>query len=89
MGNVKLDFTEAVVRGREVVVEATAYAGDVVLVVPEGFEVDLTGVQASLGTVKNKVRPGRSGGPRLRVVGRTVLGDVVARHPRRSRFLPR
>jgi hypothetical protein len=89
MGNVKLDFTEAVIRGHEVVVEATAYVGDVVLVVPEGFDVDLTGVQVFLGTVRNKVRPGRSGGPRLRVVGRTVLGDVVARHPRRSRFLPR
>jgi uncharacterized protein DUF1707 len=89
MGNVKLDFTEAVVRGREVLIEATAYAGDVVLVVPEGFEVDLTGVQANLGAAKNKVRRGQSTGPRLRVVGRTVLGDVVARHPRRSRFLPR
>jgi uncharacterized protein DUF1707 len=89
VGNVKLDFTDAVVRGREVLVEATAYAGDVVLVVPDGFEVDLTGVQAAgLGSVRNKVRSMGSGGPRIRVVGRSVLGDVVARHPRRSRFLP-
>jgi len=90
MGDVKLDFTEAVIRSREVLVEVSAYVGSVVLIVPEGFVVDVTGVHAGVGTVKNKVAAGgRSDGPRVRVVGRTVLGNVVVRHPRRMRFLPR
>ena len=68
----------------EALIEATR------ILVPEGFVVDITGVQAGMGTVKNKVTAsGRSDGPRVRVVGRTVLGNVVVRHPRRMRFLPR
>jgi hypothetical protein len=90
MGDVKLDFTEAVVRSREVLVDVSAYAGDVVLVVPEGFVVDVSGVQPGLGSVKSKVKPSeRADGPLIRVVGRAVLGSVVVRHPRRTRFLPR
>jgi len=89
MGNVKLDFTEAIVRRREILIEAQAYAGNVVLIVPEGFDVDVEGVQVGVGKVKKRVAPRRSGEPLLRVVGRTVLGDIVVRHPRRMRFLSR
>jgi len=90
LGNVKLDFTEAVIRSREVLVEVSTYVGDVTLLVPEGFVVDVSGVREAVGKVKNKVvKGGRSDGPRVRVVGRTGLGDLLVRHPRRVRFLPR
>jgi hypothetical protein len=90
MGDVKLDFTEAVCRHRVVHVEARAWAGNVVLVVPAGWSVNLDAVSASLGSVKDKVRAAPvAGGPTVIVTGHAAMGTVIARHPRSSRFLPR
>jgi hypothetical protein len=90
MADVRLDFTEAVCRHRVVHVEARAWAGNVVLIVPEGWAVNLDAVTASLGSVKDKVRAAAvPGAPTLVVHGHAAMGAVVARHPRTSRFLRR
>jgi Domain of unknown function (DUF1707)/Cell wall-active antibiotics response 4TMS YvqF len=90
LGSIKLDFTEAVVRSREIFVEAQAGAGSIVLVVPEGYAVDVTGVRSIMGHAKSKVTaPYDSGSPRMVVTGTAFMGDVIVRHPRRSRFLPK
>lgn len=89
-GNIKLDFTEAVVRSRDVLVEAQAGGGSIVLVVPEGYAVDVSGVRSILGSAKSKVTARYdSGSPRMVVTGTAFMGDVIVRHPRRSRFLPK
>ena len=89
MGTVKLDFTEAVLETDEVHVDAIANAGSVVLLVPDGWRVDVDGVSSGMGSVRNKARPPRAGQPTLVVTGRAVMGDVIVRHPRASRWLPR
>ena len=88
-GTVKLDFSEAILSGREVVVEAHAHIGSVVLLVPEGWAVDVDGVRSGVGAVKNRTLPAHTGAPLLRVYGGVGVGDVIVRHPRQSRWLPR
>ena len=41
LGDVKLDFTEAIVRHREIVVQVAAILGSVTLIVPDGIDVRL------------------------------------------------
>lgn len=89
MGSIKLDFSEAVLESAEVHVEAVANAGSVVLLVPEGWRVDMDHVTSGMGSIKNKAVAPRPGTPTLVVSGRAVMGDVVVRHPRASRWLPR
>jgi Domain of unknown function (DUF1707) len=90
LGTIKLDLTSAVIRSREVVIEARANVGSVVVLVPEGFEVVIDDVKPGMGVVRNKVTaPVVSGAPRVRMIGYVGAGDVVVRHPRRSRWLPR
>lgn len=83
-GTIKLDFTDAILSSTEVLIEARANAGDVVLLVPEGWDV------RSSGAVKDRTEAWpRSGAPVLHVKGSVVLGEVIVRHPRRTRWLPR
>lgn len=90
MGSIKLDFTEAIVTRRVVHVDAVASAGSVVLLVPEGWQIDIEQARTAMGSVKNKVvAPPKSGAPLLRVTGRAVMGDIVIRHPRTTRWMPR
>lgn len=89
MGSVKLDFTDAVLESSTIHVEAVANAGSVILLVPAGWRVDLDGVSSAMGTVRNKATAPEPGRPLLRVTGRAVMGDVVVRHPRPTRWLPR
>ncbi len=89
VGSVKLDFTEAVLAGPVVEVDAWANVGSVVMLVPEGWRVDVDGVSSGLGSVKNKTIPPVAGRPTLKVTGRATVGDVTVRHPRNSRWLPR
>jgi hypothetical protein len=84
--SVKLDFTEAGVRLAEVLVEAAAKHGSVVLVVPEGWSVDIDEVTTEHGTAQNKAVAPRPGGTRLRVTGLAKHGSIVVRHPRRRRW---
>lgn len=89
MGSIKLDFTEAVLETGEVHVDAIANAGSVVLLVPDGWRVDVDGVTSGMGSVRNKAHAPRAGQPTLVVTGRAIMGDVIVRHPRTSRWLPR
>jgi hypothetical protein len=84
-GTIKLDFTGADCRHREVDVQARATSGSVVLVVPVGWDVVMNDVSSTSGSVVNRVgsRPGRSG-TLVRVTGQVKSGTVKARYPRRS-----
>jgi Domain of unknown function (DUF1707)/Cell wall-active antibiotics response 4TMS YvqF len=89
MGNIKIDFTEAVCRHREVVVDVTCGAGDITLIVPRGWSARMDEVAVGMGDAKNKATdPPDSGAPTLRVRGRVKSGDVTVRYPRRSRRPP-
>jgi len=88
-GSVKLDFTEAVLATPFVQVAAWANLGSVTMLVPEGWRVDVDGVSAGIGSVRNKTIPPAAGAPTIKVTGRATVGDVTVRHPRNSRWLPR
>jgi len=89
IGSVKLDFSDAVLAGPVIEVVAWANVGSVTLLVPEGWRVDVDGVSGGIGSVKNKTIPPTAGTPTIKVTGRATVGDVVVRHPRNSRWLPR
>jgi len=85
-GSVKLDFTEAVLTGPTLRIDAAVRGGKLVLVTRPGIEVDVDGVSTRGGTLK--ARPAR--GPRQPAVLRVELvgdawgGNVVVRPPRRT-----
>jgi hypothetical protein len=84
-GSIRIDFTEAECRCREVTVDISARSGSVVLIVPKGWGVRLDQASATSGTIKNKVdeRPA-AGLPLIRVRGTVLSGTIKARYPRRS-----
>jgi hypothetical protein len=87
LGNVRLDFTEAIVRSPEVVVAATVWLGEVVLVVPDGIDVRIEGGASVLGERRSTLRgPVTRGGPVYRVGGTVVLGGITVKPPRRPLF---
>ena len=84
--NVKLDFVDARVTSPVVDISLVGGAGDLVIVVPEGYGVDVTHLRNQLGSVKSTVpaRPQR-GRPQLVVRGRACLvawqvGGFLVRH---------
>lgn len=84
-GSIKLDFTEASVPHREVIVRAKAASGSVVLIVPPNWVVVMDDVSSVSGSIVNKV----GGRPSpytqtLRVSGSVHSGAIKARYPRRS-----
>ena len=84
-GSIKLDFTQASVPHREIIVRATAESGSVVLIVPHDWVVVMEDVSSSSGSIVNKV--GGRPGPYvqiLRVSGSVRSGTIKARYPRRS-----
>jgi len=85
-GSARLDFTQATVSHREVVVHVFAQHSGVTLIVPEGWSVDLDGTHPEHGSVKDKVTAPRAGTPRLRVTGTVKHGNVLVRHPRQRRW---
>lgn len=84
-GTVKLDFTTAECRHREMAVQARATSGSVVLIVPVGWNVVMDDVSSTSGSVVNRVgyRPGRPA-TIIRVTGQVKSGTIKARHPRRG-----
>ena len=90
-GNVTIDFTESVLEHDVVRVEVITGTGRIVLVVPQGWAVDASGVTTPyLGSVKNKLSArAKPTAPELVITGTLGLGDVIVRHPRTARFLPR
>jgi hypothetical protein len=86
-GSIKLDFTQARVRHRVVVVRATAKSGSVVLVVPHGWAVVMDDASSGSGSVANKVSGEVSTARHVvRVSGSVGSGVIRARYPRR-RFI--
>jgi len=86
MGDVVLDYSGALFEGPEIHVVALALMGDVVIVVPEGMHVEMSGA-AIMGDKNLRVAPGPThlGLPRLRVRAVAVMGDVTVQTPRASR----
>ncbi len=87
-GGVDLDFRDAVLPGREVLVRAVAILGGVDVVVPpemqviDGGGVAILGGRDIAGSSAESVRPDS---PVLRVVGTCVLGGIdVKRKPRKA-----
>jgi hypothetical protein len=85
-GNVKLDFTEAVITGPTLHIDATVRGGNLIVITRPGVEVDTDGVTNIGGNVR--IRPAR--GPKQPVILRVELtgqawgGNVVARPRRRA-----
>ena len=84
MGNVSIDFTQAVCQQSEITLRATCGSGNIVVIVPRGWGVMLVEAEARMGSVVNKATdPPSPGMPVLRVYGRAGIGNVKIRYPRR------
>jgi len=84
-GSIKLDFTQARMTSREVLVQATAKAGRIVVVVPTDWAVVMDEVTSDSGRVPNKVGGDPSTARHVvRVVGTVGAGVIKARYRRRS-----
>jgi hypothetical protein len=89
LGAVVLDFTEAIVRHREIVVQVAAVLGSVTLIVPDGIDVRMDPGLSIMGERRHRLGgPVTPGGPVYRVRGFVVLGEITVRPPsqRRSVF---
>ncbi|MCX5204507.1 DUF1707 domain-containing protein [Streptomyces sp. NBC_00237] len=82
MGGVTLDFTRTVVRHKVIEVEAHGGMASVVLIVPEGWQVDSDGVDPGIGGLwdKTKGEP-QPGTPLVRVSGNGSMGGIYVRNP--------
>jgi hypothetical protein len=82
MGSVKLDFTLAECRLREVVLEVDGEMGGILIVVPQGWTVRTDELELAIGGLKNRTEgTGTPGAPVLRLTGSCGMGGVVVRHP--------
>ena len=86
LGNVKLDFTSALVSHHRLHIDVRADAGDVVLVVPRGWRVNTDTVRRGMGSVKNRVDQPSRADVEILVTGLIAVGNLVARHPRPERW---
>jgi Domain of unknown function (DUF1707) len=85
-GNIKLDFTEAVLTGPVLRIDAEVRSGNITLVTRPGVVVDADDVTIGSGNVKVR-SPWGPGVPeilRIEVTGRVRSGNITARPPRRS-----
>jgi Domain of unknown function (DUF1707) len=82
LAGVKLDFTRAECRLPEVVIEVNGQQAGVTIVIPDGWAADTTGVDPSLGGMKDKTTTDRlPGTPLIRLIGTGGTAGVVIRHP--------
>jgi DUF1707 SHOCT-like domain len=85
-GNVKLDFTEALITKPTLQLEANVKSGSLVLITKPGIVVDVDNVAVNSGSVT--VRPPKGPQPptilRVEVTGQVRSGSLVARLPRRT-----
>nr|NLI51184.1 DUF1707 domain-containing protein [Propionibacterium sp.] len=83
-GNVKLNFVDAVPVSLVIDIVVDGRAGNLVLVVPEGWGVNTSRVDKGMGSIKNRVAERAAPGhPQIMVRGNNRLGDIVARYPNR------
>ncbi|MFF1462893.1 DUF1707 domain-containing protein [Streptomyces sp. NPDC058330] len=87
-GDVKLDFTEAVINHEVLDLDVyVSVGGNLVLVVRPGIEVITNDLTVGVGDVKDRTTGSDSDVPvvlRVKVTGRLRGGDVVVRYPRRT-----
>ncbi|GGV22863.1 hypothetical protein GCM10010182_51440 [Actinomadura cremea] len=84
LGGAKLDFTRTRCRLPEIEIEAHGQLSGVVLVLPDGWSVDVTGLDPGTGGLTDKTTPDRLAGmPLVRLTGTGGPGGVVVRHPNR------
>lgn len=84
-GGVKLDFTRVECRLPEVAVEAYGETSGVVIVIPDGWAAETSGMDPGSGGLTDETTPGRlPGAPLIRLTGSGGLGGVIIRHPNRA-----
>jgi hypothetical protein len=85
-GNVRLDFTEAMITARTLRINADIRSGNLVLITKPGIVVETDDVAVRSGNVKVKA-PWGAGTPellRIEISGKVRSGNIVARPRRRS-----
>lgn len=87
-GTIKLDLRGAQISGTEIHIHARAVFGNVVLLVPEGVEVDLQ-ARTQIGRTKHEAGPPAPGAPRVVLSGGTFFGDIKIQRRRRWEKLTR
>jgi hypothetical protein len=81
MGNVKIDFSDAICRHRDVWLHAECGWGNIKVLVPRGWTVVVESVSVGSGRLTNKVNtPGSPGLPVLHVEGSVSAGDIKIRY---------
>jgi hypothetical protein len=86
MGRVHLDLRDAQFAEPVVTIHALALMGGVRVTVPEGVDVEVSGLGV-MGTLRRRASgPGLPGGPRVRIVGLALMGEVNVR--RKGTVLP-
>lgn len=84
MAEVKIDFTRADCPHREVVVEVSAAMGQVLVVVPRGWDVRADSLSVGMGNLSNRARERpEPGAPVLRFQGRMEIGQFQIRYANR------
>jgi hypothetical protein len=85
-GNIKLDFTEAVLTGRTLRIDAEVRSGNLTIVTRPGIVVDADDVSIGSGNVKVRAPWGTTPPELLRIelAGRVRSGNITARPPRRT-----
>lgn len=84
MGNIKIDFSQAECRHREVTLDVKSSMGNVTIIVPHGWSVRTHRLHLTVGSVRNKaIDPPHPDVPTLEVTGRAAMGDVKIRYPNR------
>jgi len=85
-GNIKLDFTDAVLTGRTLRIDAEVRSGNLTIVTKPGIVVDADDVSIGSGNVKVRAPWGTTPPELLRIelAGRVRSGNITARPPRRT-----
>jgi hypothetical protein len=86
LGSVDLDFCEAVLSSREIVIDARVLLGTINLVVPDGVQVHVHGTAVLAGSRSPRLR--RAAVPAIATIdirGAVVLGNVNVRGPSKKR----
>lgn len=92
LGDVTLDFTQAVITHDTLRIDLDMRTGTLRLVTPPGVVVDTDSLVIDFGRVKSRVKTRPAGDPgvpvvlRVEIVGRLSYGEVVVRPPRRGLF---
>lgn len=83
-GSSLLDFTEAAFSGPAVSLELDKTGGSTTIIIPDGATVNTDGLRVTMGSVKDATIHRIAPGPlHFVITGRTTMGEVRIRHPRR------